>query len=113
MRTFGEAVAFSSAPKHSVVAIGCYGCIRGKENKKYFIDGFLAMVDELEPEAVIIYGTRATFSVEKRWAGAPLSNLKLPIWAFFLAKKYWSRLGLQFWIYRDGGAMLVFISRMI
>ncbi len=53
---FGEAVAFSSAPKHSVVAVGCYGCIRGKENRKYFIDGFLAMLGELEPEAVIIYG---------------------------------------------------------
>lgn len=53
---FGEAVAFSSAPKRSVVAVGCYGCIRGKENKKYFVDGFLAMLDELEPEAVIIYG---------------------------------------------------------
>lgn len=53
---FGEAIAFSSAPKHSVVAVGCYGCIRGEENKKYFIDGFLAMLDELGPEAVIIYG---------------------------------------------------------
>lgn len=53
---FGEAIAFSSAPKHSVVAVGCYGCIRGEENKKYFIDGFLAMLGELGPEAVIIYG---------------------------------------------------------
>ena len=53
---FGEAIAFSSAPKHSVVAVGCYGCIRGEENKKYFIDGFLAMLGELVPEAVIIYG---------------------------------------------------------
>lgn len=53
---FGEAIAFLSAPKHSVVAVGCYGCIRGEENKKHFVDGFLAMLDELEPEAVIIYG---------------------------------------------------------
>lgn len=53
---FGEAIAFSSAPKYSVVAVGCYGCIRGEENKKYFIDGFLAMLDDLEPKAVIIYG---------------------------------------------------------
>ena len=38
------------------MAVGCYGCIRGEENKKYFIDGFLAMLGELGPEAVIIYG---------------------------------------------------------
>lgn len=53
---FDEAIAFSSAPKHSVVAVGCYGCIRGEENKRHFIDGFLAMLDELEPEVAIIYG---------------------------------------------------------
>ena len=53
---FGEAVAFSSAPKHSVVAVGCYGCIRGEENKQHFVAGFFAMLDELEPTAVIIYG---------------------------------------------------------
>ena len=53
---FGEAIAFSSAPKHSIVAVGCYGCIRGEENKRHFGSGFLAMLDELEPEAVIVYG---------------------------------------------------------
>ena len=53
---FGEAVAFASAPKHSVVSVGCYGCIRGEENKRHFATGFLAMLDELEPTVVIIYG---------------------------------------------------------
>lgn len=28
---FGETIAFSSAPKYSIVAVGCYGCICGKE----------------------------------------------------------------------------------
>jgi hypothetical protein len=53
---FGEAVAFSSAPKCSVVAVGCYGCIRSKENRQYFVEGFFKMLDELEPIAVIVYG---------------------------------------------------------
>lgn len=53
---FGEAVAFSSAPKHSTVAVGCYGCIRGEDNRRHFVSGFLTMLDELEPKVVIIYG---------------------------------------------------------
>lgn len=53
---FGEAIAFSSAPKHSIVAVDCYGCIRGADNKEHFINGFLSMLDELKPEAVIVYG---------------------------------------------------------
>ncbi|SDA39016.1 protein of unknown function [Butyrivibrio sp. INlla18] len=51
-----EKVAFLGAEKHSIVAIGTYGCISGKENKFYFEAGLEAMLSELEPQVVIVYG---------------------------------------------------------
>ena len=52
----GEAVAFSGAPKHSIIAVGCYGCIRGKENLHHFEAGFRSMINNLHPKAVFLYG---------------------------------------------------------
>lgn len=52
----GEAIAFMGAPEHSVVAVGCYGCIRGKENKRHFRAGFQEMINILKPDTVILYG---------------------------------------------------------
>lgn len=51
-----EKFAFVGIPKHSIVSIGTYGCIQGKENKHYFREGLIAMLDELEPEYVLVYG---------------------------------------------------------
>lgn len=53
---FSEKVAFLGVDKHSVVSIGTYGQIRGKEDKHYFREGLIAMLDELEPEVVLVYG---------------------------------------------------------
>jgi len=52
-----EKVAFLGVDKHSIVSIGTYGCIRGKENQYYFREGLIAMLDELEPEIVLVYGS--------------------------------------------------------
>ncbi len=52
----GEKVAFLGLPHHSIVSIGTYGCIRKKEDKFYFREGLIAMLDELEPEVVLVYG---------------------------------------------------------
>ena len=52
-----EKFAFVGLPKHSIVSVGTYGCIQGKENKHYFREGLIAMLDELEPEYVLIYGS--------------------------------------------------------
>lgn len=46
----------SELPKHSIVSIGTYGCIQSKENKHYFKEGLRAMLEELEPEIVLVYG---------------------------------------------------------
>lgn len=51
-----EKFAFLGVPKQSIVSISTYGCIRGKENKHYFKEGLKAMLDELEPKVVLVYG---------------------------------------------------------
>lgn len=51
-----EKFAFLGVEKHSIVSIGTYGCIQGKENKRYFKEGLAAMLYELEPEIVLVYG---------------------------------------------------------
>lgn len=52
-----EKFAFLGLPKHSIVSIGTYGCIQSKINKHYFKEGLRAMLEELEPKVVIVYGS--------------------------------------------------------
>lgn len=52
-----EKFAFLGLPKHSIVSIGTYGCIQSKINKYYFKEGLRAMLEELEPKVVIVYGS--------------------------------------------------------
>lgn len=51
-----EPVAFSGAPKNSVVVVSTYGCIRGQENKKHFQAGLECMIDALAPSLVLVHG---------------------------------------------------------
>lgn len=41
-----EKFAFLGVPKNSIVSIGTYGCIKSRVNKRYFIEGLSAMLDE-------------------------------------------------------------------
>ena len=52
-----EKFAFLGVEKHGIVSIGTYGCIQGSENRYYFKAGLEAMLEELEPEVVIVYGS--------------------------------------------------------
>lgn len=52
-----EKVAFLGVEKYSVISIGTYGCIRSKEDKHYFKEGLIAMLEELKPQAVLVYGS--------------------------------------------------------
>ncbi len=54
---FPEPFAFVGVAKHGIVSIGSYGCIKSANDKKYFCEGLKAMLDELEPEIVIVYGS--------------------------------------------------------
>ena len=51
-----EKTAFLGVEKNSIVSLGTYGCIRGKENKMYFKNGLYEMLAELEPTVVLVYG---------------------------------------------------------
>ena len=51
-----EKFAFLGAPKRSILSIGTYGCIKSSEDKYYFKSGLDAMLQELEPKIVLVYG---------------------------------------------------------
>jgi hypothetical protein len=53
----GEKVAFQGVDKHSIVSIGTYGQIQTAESKRYFREGLIEMLNELEPEVVLVYGS--------------------------------------------------------
>ncbi len=52
-----EKIAFLGAPKNSILAIGTYGCIQHREDKYHFKAGLEAMLETLEPEIVLVYGS--------------------------------------------------------
>ncbi len=62
---FPQRIAFLGVEKHSIVAIGTYGCFDGKENKYYFAAGLDAMMETLEPKTVLVYGSMADNVFEK------------------------------------------------
>ena len=51
-----EKFAFLGLPKHSIVCIGTYGACQTKEEKYHMRHGLIAMLEELEPEVVLVYG---------------------------------------------------------
>lgn len=58
-RYFGKnevPLAFAGVDKRGIVAVGSYGCIKNRENRFYFCEGLAALLDELEPKVVIVYG---------------------------------------------------------
>ena len=56
-KVFPEKIAFLGAEKHSIVAIGTYGCIRHRDDKYHFKAGLEAMLETLVPEVVLVYGS--------------------------------------------------------
>ncbi len=51
-----EKVAFLGVEKNSIVSIGDYGQISDAEKKCQFRKGLIAMLDEIEPKIVLVYG---------------------------------------------------------
>ncbi len=54
---FPEPLAFKGFEKHSIVSIGSYGLVKTSEEKKHFKAGLEAMLQYLEPEVVLVYGS--------------------------------------------------------
>lgn len=52
-----EKVAFLGVEKNSIVAIGTYGCFKTRDDKYHFEAGLAAMMETLEPEIVLVYGS--------------------------------------------------------
>lgn len=53
---FPDKIAFLGVEKHSIVAIGTYGCINTKDDKYHFSAGLDAMIATLEPTVILVYG---------------------------------------------------------
>lgn len=49
--------AFLGVEKHSIVSIGTYGCSKTKEELHHLKEGLRAMINELVPEVVLVYGS--------------------------------------------------------
>lgn len=47
---------FLGVPKNSIVSISTHGCITTKAERQMFKKGLVAMLDELQPTAVIVHG---------------------------------------------------------
>lgn len=54
-RFLPERVAFNGVERHSIVSVGSYGQLKDKVNRYYFEAGLEAMMEELEPEIVLVY----------------------------------------------------------
>lgn len=54
---FGFAPAFSGLPHDSMLSIGTYGCSKKKEDKYHLEAGLDAMLVELTPKIVVVYGS--------------------------------------------------------
>ena len=78
---FPEKPAFLGVEKHSIVSVGAYGCIRGKENKYHFRAG----LEELEPEIVLVYGRMPKAIFEGLNSSTTFINY--PDWITFKRKK--------------------------
>ncbi|MDO5295154.1 MAG: DUF4417 domain-containing protein [bacterium] len=51
-----EKAAFLGVEKHSIVAIGTYGCCQHREEKRHLKAGLSAMLDTVQPDTVLVYG---------------------------------------------------------
>ena len=56
-KCFPEKLAFLGVEKHSIVSIGSYGVVKGKLEKMHFKAGLESMLETLEPEVVLVYGS--------------------------------------------------------
>ena len=50
------AFSFAGIRKNKVVAVGTLGCIKEISNRQLFYDGFIKMLEVLEPACIILYG---------------------------------------------------------
>ncbi|MCR4611171.1 MAG: DUF4417 domain-containing protein [Lachnospiraceae bacterium] len=60
-----EKIAFSGVEKNSIVSVGSYGQLKDRVNRYYFEAGMDAMMEELEPEIVLVYSKMPDYIEEE------------------------------------------------
>ena len=73
-----EKLAFLGVEKESIVAVSAYGCIKSRENQYYFEAGLEAMLEELIPKLVLVYGAKPATIFDKYDSGTEF--IQLPDW---------------------------------
>jgi len=60
---------FDGIPKASVVAIGTHGCVKHRDDRAHFFNGFMAMLECLEPRGIVIYGSASSRIIPPLFVG--------------------------------------------
>lgn len=76
-----EPLAFLGVEKHSIVSIGSYGVVKTNEEKKQFRAGLEAMLEKLEPEIVLVYGSTPDDVFGEYWKYSEF--VKYPDWTSY------------------------------
>lgn len=82
---FGFSPAFLGIPRNSVVSIGTYGCSKKQKDKYYLEAGLEAMLTDLTPRVVIVYGSYDPRIFSKYEAYTKFHHL--PDWISYKRKK--------------------------
>lgn len=48
--------AFAGLDKNSNLAVGSLGCIKNKEERKYFVEGLRELIKRLQPKNLVVHG---------------------------------------------------------
>lgn len=58
---FGDARTYEvcclGIPKHATIAVGTHGCMKNKDDRIFLTEGLADVIERLEPNIVIVYGT--------------------------------------------------------
>ena len=76
-----EPLAFLGVEKHSIVSIGSYGVVKTRDEKTHFRAGLEAMLEWLEPEVVLVYGSTPDDIFGEYWKYAEF--VKYPDWTSY------------------------------
>lgn len=84
---FPQRIAFLGVEPRTDVAIGSYGCFQSHEDKQVFLEGFDAMIENLSPRRVFVYGGGASFFETLSVAERGTSIVNCPDWITRLHRK--------------------------
>jgi len=48
---------YDGLPKNSIVAIGTHGCVKHMDDRRYFFNGLIEMLNRITPKKIIVYGS--------------------------------------------------------